>query len=211
MASKQASMSSQSPDVSDVVVARAGRYYRFTHLLMGVLLLAAGAWFGYDGWFGWPRENIKRDGIQHKIDDLNTLLIKDHANEDIQKQLAELTVARDKLTKHKGLDIPIQRLLSETLPIAGILMLIWTMYNSRGIYRLEGNTLSVPGHSPIDLSQVMSVDRTKWKKKGLAYVHYQAADGRSGRMRLDDFVYERGPTDEIYGRICRHRGEAEED
>ena len=60
--------------------------------------------------------------------------------------------------------------------------------------------LSVPGHPPVPLAAVTSVDHRLWKKKGIAFVHYAVA-GKTGRLTLDDFVYQQLPMDAIYDRV----------
>ena len=59
------------------------------------------------------------------------------------------------------------------LPVAGVAFLCWALYNSRGAYRLTGETLRVPGHPPIPLDRIEELDKDKWDKKGIAYVNYR--------------------------------------
>ena len=40
-----------------------------------------------------------------------------------------------------------------------------------------------------------------WDRKGIAFVGYEGLDGRPGKLKLDDFIYEREPTDAIFKRI----------
>jgi hypothetical protein len=105
---------------------------------------------------------------------------------------------------HSEWSLFLQRALGWTLPPLGVLMLVWTLYNSRGTYRLSGNTLQIPGHPPVDLDEIVRVDRSLWDRKGIAYIDYEIADGRAGKMKLDDFVYDREPTDRIFERIEQH-------
>src|SRR5690349_15507748 len=94
---------SDSSNPSSDVVARAGTYYRVTRYLMTVMFLVMGAWFAYDGFVNWPRQN-------------------------------ETARQKDPGAKapHTELDITIQKILACVLPPAGIAMLIWTLYHSRG-------------------------------------------------------------------------------
>jgi hypothetical protein len=80
--------------------------------------------------------------------------------------------------------------------------LAWFLYTSRGEYRLSGDTLTVPGHPPVPLQFIRSLDKSFWDRKGIAYIDYELpAPSVSGRIKLDDFVYERPPTDAIVERI----------
>ena len=156
-----------------VIVARAGRYYRNARYAMVVICIAAGLWFAYDGWKKWPAENAAARAKGH-----------------------------EKLPHSEELDIPIQRLLGASLPIVGLVMLLYFLYRSRGEYRLEGNMLSVPGHPPIPLENIRTIDKTKWDRKGIAHLEYEAPGStETRRLTLDDFVYEQAPTDAILERI----------
>jgi hypothetical protein len=177
-------MSSASPDSAapahadhdgGEIVARAGRYYRNARYLMTVLFVGAGLWFAYDGWVGYPKHNARVDAGEIRE------------------------------TKHTDTDIRLQRILGVALPVAGVLFLCWALYNSRGAYRLSGDTLHVPGHPPIPLDQIEELDKAKWDKKGIAYVNYRPSDAPNmSSARLDDFVYQQAPTDRIVERIEKH-------
>ena len=106
---------------------------------------------------------------------------------------------------HSDSDIRLQKILAVALPIAAALMLAWALYNSRGEYRLTGNILSTPGHPNVPLEDMIAVDKARWDRKGIAYIAYKNSASK-GRIRLDDFIYDRDPTDEIYKRIEAHMG-----
>jgi hypothetical protein len=65
--------------------------------------------------------------------------------------------------------------------------------------------LHVPGHPPIPLNNIRKVDKRLWERKGIAYVEYEVPGSAERRQfKLDDFVYERQPTDAIFERIEKH-------
>lgn len=160
----------------DPIVARAGRYYRNTRYVFCLGLIGMGLWFAYDGWVRYPREQA-----MHR------------ENPKTGKP-------------HTDTDIKLQKVLGTTLPPAGILFLGWTLYRSRGAYRLAGNVLSVPGHPDVPLDAIRAMDKSRWDRKGIACVDYEvdAPAGAAGRITLDDFIYERPPTDRIVERIEAH-------
>lgn len=178
------------------IVARAGRYYRNTRYIMAVLLIGMGGWFAYDGWVAWPEGN-------RKIAELRTQLTAAQDAKDDAKA-GQLSEELKDYTYHNDAAILLQKILAFTLPPLGLGLLAWALHNSRGEYRLSGQTLSVPGHPPITLDQVRAIDRTLWDRKGIAYIEYDAPPHPPGKLRLDDFVYERGPTDRIFQRIEAH-------
>jgi hypothetical protein len=156
------------------IVARAGQYYRNTRYIMTFVLLLYGAWACYDGFYNWPEPHWSQI----------------HPDEKPKTQM----------------DIMFNVVLGTLLPPAGIALLIYSLRNSRGEYRLEDDVIYVPGHPPVPLNKIVKIDRELWEKKGIAYIEYKLdeSDMRPGSERefmLDDFVYERQPTDQIFKAI----------
>jgi hypothetical protein len=156
----------------DVIVARAGRYYRNARYLMVLVCLCLAAWFAYDGWVAWPRENAQA-----------------------------LQRGEEKLPRSE-FDILLQRVLAGALPFAGLGILIRALHHSRGEYRLDGHTLHVPGHPPVPLDGIRQIDKSKWERKGVARLDYELpGTTETRRLTLDDFVYDQTATDAIMARI----------
>jgi hypothetical protein len=156
----------------DVIVARAGRYYRNARYLMVLLCLGLAGWFAYDGWVAWPRENAQAQ--QHGAEKL----------------------------PRSDFDILLQRLLAGALPFVGLGILIRALHHSRGEFRLEGQTLRVPGHPPVPLDAIRQIDKSKWERKGVARIDYELpGTTETRRLTLDDFVYDQTATDAILARI----------
>ena len=62
--------------------------------------------------------------------------------------------------------------------------------------------LHVPGHPPITYDNVRRIDKRKWDRKGIAFIHYEHGNPpMPAVMKLDDFAYERKMTDAILARI----------
>ena len=87
--------------------------------------------------------------------------------------------------------------------LVALALLAWTLYRSRGQYRLSGDTVHIPGHPPVKISEITEINNTLWERKGIAKIKYATASGQSGEFKLDDFVYDRTPTDQIFERIER--------
>lgn len=181
------------------IVARGGRYYRWARFFIALLFFAYGMWCIRDGFFKYPREN--EAAIQAEIDR-------------IEKTGEHLTAERRQEIRAQAkqphgppdakYDVPLNRGLACLLPPVAILVLIRTLYRSRGEIRLSGDALSVPGHGAIPLDSVRKIDKRLWERKGIALVEYEQAGGPARRFRLDDFVYERDPIDRILERIEAH-------
>ena len=156
------------------IVARPAKEYRIKRFLLVVLLLGYGLLSVRDGFFVYPREN---------------------------EQARREHPGSAKL-KHGAYDIPLNRAFGIGLPPLALLLLCWSLYSSRGQYELDLNeVLRIPGHPPIPLSAVAAVDRAKWDRKGIALIEYEVPGGAKGRAKLDDFIYQREPTDRIFDRI----------
>ena len=183
------------------LVARASTEYRVKRYIIVVMLIAMGLWFGYDGFIGWPRENERIKQIGTEIE------VARKANDEARTKA--LDAERTTLKQHSDLDLAFQRILFFALPPVGLFVLGWSLYQSRGAYRLADQILSVPGHPPIPLDMIRSIDKTDWDRKGIAYVNYELPNGAKGAARLDDFIYERKPTDDIFKRIEEYTGTGE--
>ncbi len=168
--------------------------YRWKHLIMAVLMIAGGLWFAYDGWVKWPAENRRADEVQRE---------KEIAEEKRESDKVETLAAElSKLKRHTPVDLLIQKMLAFTLPAFGLFWGGWTLRETRGQYRMEGENLYFPGHPVITTENIRRIDKRKWDRKGVAFIHYEHGNPpMPGIVKLDDFAYERKPTDEILARI----------
>jgi hypothetical protein len=175
------------PSESRDLVAKAGRYYRNARYIVVAGAVLVGLWFAWDGWVKWPAENARLAALS-----------------------PEQRAGQHK--PHPDFDIQLQRIIAAGLVILAFPMLGWFLYRSRGEYRLAGTTLYVPGHPPVPLEAVVELDKSKWERKGIAFVDYQLEKaGAIRRLALDDFIYDRGPTDQIVERIEAHLPPAPDD
>jgi hypothetical protein len=175
------------------IVARAGGYYRNVRYLMVLATFVMGVWFGYDGFVKWPRMNAEHQAlVEHYKNDPQAS----------REKSFKAVVEERGLVEHNDMAILFQRVLTFALPLAGIALLIWMLYNSRGEYRFDGTVLHVPGHPPIPVGDISAIDRKRWDRKGIAYLEYATAGGGVGRAKIDDFVYDRRPTDAIFKQVC---------
>jgi len=158
------------------ISARADFQYRWRVYIFFILIFGYGIWSARDGFIKWPAENNK---------------------------LREMEANHQKLPQpyHNEAGILINQALGIFFPLISLPAFIWLMYRSRGEYRLAGNTLHLPGHDPISLDRVRSLDKSNWDRKGHAVVEFDGTDGKTEQFTLRDMVYERRPTDEIVERI----------
>jgi hypothetical protein len=179
---------------ADEIIAEPDAGYRWKHLIVAVAMIGFGLWFAYDGWKKWPAENARIRQVQQEKDAASNA--GDSARvEALAKELQELN-------HHTEMDLAIQKILAIALPAFGLFWGAWTIKDTRGVYRMSGNTLHVPGHPPVTVDDIRRIDKRKWDKKGIAYLHYEVGTPPTlGVLKLDDFAYERKPTDEMLERI----------
>ena len=182
---------------SATIVARAGRYYRNTRYLIAAMCIGWGLYSIYDGFVKYPRDN--EAAIQKEVARV------EEASGQTVSPAQRADIASKTTLPHPGWDVPFNRGAGMILPPLGIALLVWALYNSRGEYRLADDVLHVPGHPPIPLDNIRKVDKRLWERKGIAYVEYEVPGSAERRQfKLDDFVYERQPTDAIFERIEKH-------
>ena len=159
------------------IVAYAGRWYRNARYIMSLICFALAAWFAYDGFVNWPAQNQRFDEMMARQE-------------------------KPDFARHTETDLAVQKTLAVTLPLVGVGIIGWLLFNSRGCYRLKDNVLYVPGHPPVPLDAIREIDKTKFDKKGIAYLDYELeGNGKSGTIVMDDFVYDQNPTDKILDTI----------
>jgi hypothetical protein len=163
------------------LVARPAKYYRWTRYIVVAGLIGFGIACIRDGFYEYPRRHqAYTDAINHG--------------------------RKPDTADQSHLNIVLNQALGVTLPALGVVGLAWFLYSSRGEYRLSGDVLHVPGHPPVPLDAIRSLDKTRWDRKGIAMVEYELPGKATGAktIKLDDFVYERAPTDAIVERIERY-------
>jgi hypothetical protein len=166
-------MTEQQEPTAGAIIAKPARDYRWKRYALVLVLLGYGLWSIHDGFFKYPQDNAENERLYP-----------------------------GSKPPHGQFDIPLNQALGIALPPLSLLFLAWVFYNSRGTYRLEGDTLNVPGHPPIPLNAMRKINRAKWDRKGIAYVEYQIPGmTKGGRFKLDDFIYEREPTDQIFAAV----------
>jgi hypothetical protein len=185
-------MSETTPPVpsNDPIVARYGTYYRNTRYILTAILILMAAWFAYDGWVRYPDHNKRFAELEAQIKQLEA------AGQDV----VPLREQQRDIKQHSDLDIFWQHALAITLPLVGIALAGWAVYNSRGEIRLAGDRLSAPGHPEISFDDIEALDKRLWDRKDIAYVRYEKG-ARKGSIRLDAFVYEADPIVKIYERV----------
>lgn len=164
------------------------RYYR-RFLLMGLAAVGFALWSLYDGAVTYP--NQRERALAHK-----ELEDKGRSNE-----WSEFARQRGWPTNYPGEpksqgDITMQYVMAALAGTIG-LALVFNVWRSRGRWIEASETgLSSSWGQSLNFDQIVSLDKKRWKNKGIARITYY--DGkRRRRFVLDDYKFDRQTTDQI--------------
>lgn len=166
--------------------------YRWRLGIIALMCIGWGLYCLYDGFIAYPAENahyeryeaIKQAHPDTWRDEWDRLALENN-----------LPINPSELEHHEPWDIYAQYIMAAvTLPIGLLFGVAFMRAKSRWIAGDEqGLHTSWGQHAPWDA--ITSVDKTRWKSKGIAVVYYRDPAGNGERrITLDDWKYEREPT-----------------
>ena len=185
----------QAAPSSEPLVAHAGAYYRNARYIMFAIIVGMGIWFIYDGFITYPAANRKYAALTQRIADLDATPNPDEAEH------LRLTMQLRDTKHHEEFSIQLQKILGFSLPPIGLALLIYWLRKSRGEIRLQDGVLTAPTHPPVPVGKIDELDKSLWDRKGIAYAYYTLPDNTSGKVRLDDFIYQAEPIRQIVTRL----------
>ena len=173
--------------------------------LVGLFCLGGGLYFLYDGMIGWPQKRERGfDFLQY---------IEDNADLDEKDQLDQwkMRAAEKGWPTDNPLDPetnkPISKIkINDQFLYAGAAGLAALCFLSRVVFMLgrwvecDEAGLRNRGGQAAKFSEITALDKKKWQSKGIAFVQYQS-NGRTGRLRLDDYFYDRATTRAILRQV----------
>ena len=75
--------------------------------------------------------------------------------------------------------------------------IIWFLRNKGTWLEIDGTKLTSSNRQTVDFSQIETLDKKNWVKKGLAVINFSDASGQQQRFVLDDLKYERAIVDQM--------------
>lgn len=174
--------------------------YRWRLGIVALAMLIFGAYFVYDGWIGYPHKQKIQLAYQQVVQN----------NQDnppaIQRKWQAMAASHGWPQDTPTAPISDMSIYTQwicagiTLPI-GLFFGIgfmrtgwrWIGADEDGLHNHKG--LHIPWEA------IRSVDDARWDRKGIAIVNYEK-DGKSGRLVLDDWKFQRQPIDEIHERVA---------
>jgi hypothetical protein len=168
------------------------RYYR-RFIIMGIAALGFAAWSLYDGAIGYPAKQeravaFKKLMDEGRIDDWNT-----YASErGWRTSFPGDPKAEDEF---RG-SIMMQYFMAAVTGMVGA-WLLWGVWRARGRWIESTDTgIASSWGQTLNYDQVVSVDKRKWRSKGIAKVAYND-NGRKRRFVVDDYKFHRNPTGQV--------------
>lgn len=188
--------------------ATASKNYLMRLGLVGLFCLAGALWFSYDGFVTYPARRAR--GLEY------VKFVEEH--QDMEE--LERVEAWKKYATGKGwsADIPLDEDTGEPIKqykingqfiYAGVAGLAALGFLSRLGYMLgrwvesDDEGLRNKAGQQAKFADITQIDKKRWQSKGIAFVHYQTGGG-AGRIRLDDFYYDRTPTKAILRQVEAH-------
>lgn len=170
--------------------------YRWRLLLITFIMLGFGAYCVYDWQIGYPLK-------VEKFETYNTIM---EENPDDYPQVWKAYVEEkgwpNKVPGRKtSQDVFTQLLMAIiTVPLGLFFLFKIVKENSRWV-AMDDNGITANGGHDVPWESIKSLDETKWKTKGIAWLHYANANGSERKILLDDFKQEREPVKQIVSTV----------
>jgi len=175
------------------VVARISKEWRRRMLFMFFMIFGIAAWFLYDGYILWPDEaNRHTEYLEIK----NALI---EAGDAVDEESSSVRLAWERHAREQDYrrnipkertdgDIREQRVIGWTMMAGALLYGLWIAWNHTRTLRAEGETVIGASGERVELDSITSIDRKKWKDKGIAYAIYEDG-GKQCRLTLDEHKF----------------------
>ncbi len=175
------------------VRAKISKGYIWRPGLIGTAALVFCSWFYYDGTVKYPLQQKQSEAYAQIYQD-NTDPIE--AGRAWEALAAENGWSNTKPTMREDKDIFTQKLLAGiTAPVGLYFMATFLLSMGRWIEADEDGVRTRSGKAT-DYASIKSIDKSRWKTKGIAVVHYDS-NGQSGQITLDDWKFDREPIKRI--------------
>ncbi len=165
-------------------------------MIIGIAALGWAVYCLYDGFIGYPKQRERALAYVRLEEEYRG---RDPA--DFLDAWPEYAQERGWPSTHPGEpqsegDIYMQFVMAAGTGAIG-LWLLWGVWRTRGQWIEQTETgLTTSWGQTLDYDQVLSIDKRKWRNKGIAKIRYQDG-GRKRRFVLDNFKFDRDATDRI--------------
>jgi hypothetical protein len=170
------------------------RYYgRFA--VIALVGIGFALWFLYDGAIAWPRQRERGLAYKELMDN------EELTGEERTRRWHEITNQKGWPLEYPGEpktedEITMQFIMATLSGLVGLWFLsLWLRSRGRWIEATETGITTSRGEN-VPFSDIEQLNKRKWRNKGIAKATYMQ-NGRRRTLLIDDFLYERKPTDEI--------------
>lgn len=202
---------------------------------MAAMFVGFCAFFLYDGFVGYPRQRDIHDQFVAYITttyDIKVPQGQQPANHDAFLELAVAQTSKTKPSFYESWDehaakngLPPSgkdgkeiRAMEKTdssilwqkifgfglIPLSAMMVYAWVQTFSRWV-AVDENGVTTSSGQNAPWASMTKLDKLRWPKKGIAFLHYEDADKRIGqRILLDDFKFDRVATEQIVRAIEGH-------
>jgi len=191
--------------------------YTRQFLVTAGVFFAFALWFAYDGYVAYPKERARalayqRLKMQDRLDEWEETAA-EHGWSTKKPEKFEplfelddpsmLEEAQEKLEEEHNTDIAIQRWLGGVAALPGLWFVVG-FFRVRGRWiEMDENGLRSSRGRQLEFGQIETLDKKKWRSKGIAKVNYRT-NGSRRRLVLDDWKYDREATEQILRGVESH-------
>lgn len=214
-----------------IIECRVTRWYFKRMLMLAAMLLIFGAFFFYDGKWGYPAKN-KQAEVKERFD---AEVLKGY---DAAKKAGALDAWRadmkksgwpvddngeppkwlsysaknnlpEKPKKYTDREIAEQFWWGGGMALAAVIAGMMLLINKNKVFRGSEDHLVMPDGRTVRFADVFKIDKRRWLSKGLATVFYKdAADGAERKAVIDCMKYDEKGVEAVMGRLLsRFNGE----
>ena len=153
-------------------------------------------WFLVDGTITYPRQR-ERALAYHELKE-----------EDRLGEWEEIAGRRGWPTEDPGepkeqFEIYVQLVIAALVAVPGLWFALQFLRTRGRWIELHETGLRTSGGRQLEFGQIISLDKKKWKTKGIAKIRYRQ-NGRKRRLVLDDWIYDAEPTKAILCEVESH-------
>ncbi len=180
--------------------ASADNRFNRRNIIIAVVGLAIGLWGAYDAFIAYPKKLKQSEAFEEIVEYV-------HANKLESKDLSEKwqeTTTKKGWSRERpkpSAELRGTIIFNYWLVVVGLLICLFFLikfFRMRNSWlESDGKKISTSWGQSIDLEKVLSLNKVKWEKKGIAKLAYADDSGNEKQMTLDDFKYERKGMGEI--------------
>lgn len=191
-----------SGDAWEIVVPVSSWFYRRCLLLAG-LLAGMTLYFCYDGFVGYPKQNLFADAYDAflagkngeanpRADGDSAVLLSDayQAGADGRRwatHAATLHLPAEPPKRHTAVDMATQKRIALALGLAVLLIAIWAMLHRGRAWRMRAGRVRSPWGTEISMASITDIDRRRWNRGIALLISHDG--GRFLKLKIDDYKY----------------------